>query len=336
MYTDGRWELGWKPFIQPAPPSGQTMRVLVIGGAGFIGSHVVDSLLAAKHTVAVVDDLSSGRSDNVDPSAQLFVCDITDADSTLYAVAEFKPDAIYHFAAQVSVPVSFENPQLDAAVNILGLINVLSAARALCTPPRLIFASSGGAVYGDALELPCTELTKPNPATPYGIAKLAGENYVELFGRTYGGAYVTLRFANVFGPRQGTSKETGVCAVFARQAVANEPLTVWGDGSQTRDYVFVSDIVAASLAALTLGTGEIVNLGSGIETSTRDLARMTLEIAGKPGEVVYGPGRAGDVARACLDSRKAAEVLGWRARVDIESGLAETIRWYREARSLLV
>ena len=309
------------------------MRVLVTGGAGFIGSHVVDTLLAAGNTVAVVDNLSSGRSDNVDPSAQLYIADITDEETIARTVTEFKPDAIYHFAAQVSVPHSFEDPQFDAAVNILGLLNVLTAASTLGSPPRFVFASSGGAVYGDALEIPSSEITKPNPATPYGIAKLAGEDYIALFGRTYGMPYVILRFANVFGPRQGTSKETGVCAIFTRQAVANEPLTVWGDGCQTRDYVFSSDIASAGLAALTLGTREVFNLGSGVETSARELARLTLQIAGNPGQIVFGPARTGDVARSCLDSRKAAKILGWRPRHNIVSGLAETIRWYRQAQS---
>jgi UDP-glucose 4-epimerase len=305
------------------------MRVLVTGGAGFIGSHTVDALIAAGNEVAVLDNLSSGLEANVNPLARLFLADVTDLNAARQVVGDFAPDAIYHFAAQVSVPKSFEDPAEDAEVNILGVINLLSAGRDLAVLPRFVFASSGGAVYGNALELPCTEQTKPNPATPYGIAKLAAEMYVQLTARTYGFPFVVLRFANVYGPRQGSSKETGVCAIFTRQAVSNAPLTVMGDGSQTRDYVYVGDISAAALSALTAGSDDVLNLGSGVETSTAELAKIIIDVAGGSSGVSFLAERPGDVARACLSSDKAGRVLDWSAKHDLASGLAETVRWCR-------
>lgn len=297
------------------------MRALVTGGAGFIGSHVVDLLIANDHTVAVLDDLSSGSQANVNSAAMFMPVDVTVLEDTLEAVNAVQPDVMVHLAAQVSVPHSLQDPAFDANVNVIGTLNLLRAAAGLPKPPRFVFISSGGAVYGDALEFPSTESTPPNPATPYGIAKLAAEHYVRLLSP---GAWVILRFSNVFGPRQGGSKETGVCAVFTRQAAANQPLTIYGDGTQTRDYVFVSDLAQAVCSAATLGSGEVINIASGVETSCNDLASAVLKAAGS-GSVQHLPSRAGDVARSWLSVDKAMEVLGWTPTTTLEQGLVQTL-----------
>ena len=301
------------------------MRIAVTGGAGFIGSHVVDVLLSLGNQVSVFDDLSTGKRGNVNPRAHFVEVDIRDMEATREAVASLNPEALYHYAAQVSAPRSVDSPQEDAAINIVGFINLLEAARSLSVPPRVVFASSGGAVYGNVAKLPCTEQTPPNPATPYGVGKLAGETYLKYYSQQFGIKYVVLRFANVFGPRQGGSKETGVCAVFVGQALAGKPLTVNGDGAQTRDYVYVKDVASASVASLTHGDGEILNIGSGREVSTQTIADTVLRLTGSKSVIQYLPPRPGDVQRACVSSDKAAKLLGWRPAWDLERGLAQTI-----------
>ncbi len=297
------------------------MRILVTGGAGFIGSHVVDRLLASGHTVAVIDDLSTGLQSNLAPKATLLTVDITLKEATCKAVAGYRPDAIFHLAAQVSVPKSFESPTVDADVNILGTLNLLEAVAGLDIPPRFVFISSGGAVYGDALELPSTERTPPNPATPYGVAKLAAEYYVRLLSP---GPSIILRLANVYGPRQGASKETGVCAVFSKQMIAGEALTIYGDGSQTRDYVYVTDVARACELALANGGGEVINVSTGVETSASSLAQSLLQVAGK-GTVDHLAPRTGDVMRSCLSPSHARSVLNWAPEVSLGEGLSETL-----------
>jgi UDP-glucose 4-epimerase len=294
------------------------MRILVTGGAGFIGSHTVDALVSAGHSVAVFDDLTTGRRSNVNHNALLSEIDVTERNETEVAMDAFQPEAIFHFAAQVSVPHSFAAPADDGRINVLGLLNVLHAARNLPTKPRFVFISSGGAVYGDALELPSSEKTTPNPATPYGIAKLACEQYVRLLAPS---SHVVLRFSNVYGPRQGGSKETGVCAVFTQQMREGKPLSVLGDGSQTRDYVYVQDVASACVVALDRGEGEVINIASGVETSTDQLATLFVGIA-KRGEIVHLPERPGDVKRSWLNPAKAAVVLGWEPETTLEAGLA--------------
>ncbi|MHB8635080.1 MAG: GDP-mannose 4,6-dehydratase [Fimbriimonadaceae bacterium] len=297
------------------------MRVLITGGAGFIGSHVVDLLVDHGHTVAVLDNVSTGTLDNLNDRAAFHRLDITNFEETSVAVIGFQPEALIHLAAQVSVPRSFIDPKFDADVNVLGTLNLLGAARALALPPRFIFISSGGAVYGDAGEYPSTEATPPTPATPYGVAKLAGEHYVRVLSC---GPFSILRFSNVYGPRQGTSTETGVCAVFARQVAAHEPLTVLGDGKQTRDYVYVADVARAVESALTLGDGEVLNVSSGVETSSGDLAQRVVTIAGG-GAIQHLPARPGDVARSWLSCEKAGRILKWKPIVQLDEGLAATL-----------
>jgi UDP-glucose 4-epimerase len=268
-----------------------------------------------------LDNLSTGQLQNIHVDASLVKVDLTDFSATNQAITDAKPQAIYHLAAQVSVHASFSSPTHDADVNILGTLNLLQAAAALAEKPRIIFISSGGAVYGDAVELPSSELTKPNPATPYGIAKLAAELYVRLLSPS---DHVILRLSNVYGPRQGSSKETGVCAVFAKQVLAEEPLTIFGDGSQTRDYVFVGDVANACALALANAGGQIINVSTGIETSAKSLADKIVAIAGK-GSVTNLSARDGDVLRSCLTPALAERELGWKPTTDISAGIQETL-----------
>jgi len=306
------------------------MRILITGGAGFIGSNVTDAFLAAGHDVAVVDDLSSGSADNIAPRARVYRVDIRDA--ALDGIfAEERPEVVCHHAAQVSVRRSVEAPQADAEINVLGSLNVFGAARRHGTR-RLVFASTGGAIYGEQTGPPADETHPCRPRSPYAVAKLAVEHYLDYFCDTFGLQAVVLRYANVYGPRQDPHGEAGVVAIFMQRILAGLAPTIYGDGEQVRDFVYVDDVVTANVAALDKampdGAMATFNVGTGRATSVNGLWRVIESIARPSVGAYHEPARSGDVRRSVLDPSRAARELGWRAAVDVENGLARTWAWF--------
>jgi len=312
-----------------------TRKVLVTGGAGFIGSHVVDAYLAAGDDVTVLDDLSTGKREQVPPGARLVQADVrSPAARELLATGDFT--LLNHHAAQMDVRRSVADPVFDAEVNVLGLLNLLEGAR-LGGVQRVVFASSGGTVYGETARLPLVESAPKLPASPYGTAKLASEYYLATFSQLYGLETVALRYSNVYGPRQNPHGEAGVVAIFAHRVLAGQPLTVFGDGGQTRDMVFVQDVVEANLAASQVALpsadgvdGRAFNIGTGIETSVNDLAATLVTIGGRRVEIRHAAERPGELRRNALAVDKAAQGLGWRARVPVGDGLRRTLQSFRE------
>jgi UDP-glucose 4-epimerase len=290
------------------------MKALITGGAGFIGSHLVDALLERGDTVAVVDDLSSGRREQVPDRVPLYVTDIADIAD---AMERERPEVVFHLAAQVDVRKSVADPARDARINVAGTASVLEAAQKAGVR-RVLFASTGGALYGEGAPLPTPEDAPLEPYSPYGASKAAAETYLGLFTRLYGLSTMALRFGNVYGPRQDPHGEAGVVAIFAGAAAEGRPVTVYGDGTQTRDYIYVSDVVAAAIAAASSDATGAVNVGTGVETSVLQLVDA---IGARP---EHAPARTGEVARSCLDVRRAAELLGWQAVVTLEDGLRRT------------
>lgn len=309
-----------------------TNRILVTGGAGFIGSHVADAYLLAGHEVTVVDDLSTGFRENLDPRVRFWQVDIRSAELPR-VVADFRPDVISHHAAQMSVSASAQDPGHDADINILGSLNLLEAA-VRHGVRRVIFASTGGAVYGDLVAVPTDEAAVPQPVSPYGVAKLAVERYLYAYEAMHSLRAVALRYSNVYGPRQSPHGEAGVVAIFSRGILEGRELTVHGDGGQTRDYVYVGDVVRANLLATEMALGQqefpILNVGTGIETSVSDLVRLFREIAGMDVRWRHGPPRPGEQRRSVLDASLAKRVLGWQATTDLRAGLGFTFQWFRE------
>jgi UDP-glucose 4-epimerase len=297
--------------------------VLVTGGAGFIGSHVVDHLVRDGHVVAVVDDLSTGLRENVNARASLHVCDIRSPDLR-GIVREVRPRAIVHLAAQAAVPRSVEDPQFDASVNILGTINLLEAGRAAGTE-RVVYVSTGGAAYGDTPVLPTPEDHPVRAISPYGVSKVTAERYLECWTALAPMTGVSLRLANVYGPRQRAEGEAGVVAIFAQRLLSGKRCTIHGDGKQTRDYVYVDDVAEAALAALACDVTGVVNVATGRETSVNDLHGLLCAALGMAREPEYAPARPGDVRRSVLDNARARAVLRWAPRTSLERGLTATL-----------
>jgi UDP-glucose 4-epimerase len=286
---------------------------VVTGGAGFIGSHVVDALLARGDDVVVVDDMSTGRREHVDGAARLLQHDIREP-------FEADTDVVFHLAAQADVGTSMERPAFDAQANVVGTVHALEAARE--AGAHLVFASTGGAIYGD-VERPAREDDERRPVSPYGIAKLAAEAYVTGWNRIHGSGHIVLRFANVYGPRQSPTLEGGVIAIFLERLGNGEETQIFGDGRQTRDFVHVADVVEAILAAGERRTG-IFNVGTGIETTVTELHALCAEAAGSEQEPRYLPARGGDARRSVLDVSRAAAELGWRPEIPLEEGIRRT------------
>jgi UDP-glucose 4-epimerase len=303
--------------------------VLVTGGAGFIGSHVVDGLIAAGHQVWIVDNQSTGSRRNVNPAATFYEADIRSPELVEIFDAA-RPEIVDHHAAHAEVRESVDDPVYDADVNVLGSINLFQ--QCVRTGVRkVIFISSGGAVYGEPQALPCAEDHPIRPLSPYGASKAAVELYLFLYKQTYGLDYTVLRYANVYGPRQDMLAEEGrVMAIFSQLMLAGRQPTINGDGEQQRDFLHVADAVAANLLALERGSGQAYNLGVGRPTSVNQIFGLLKGLTGFAGEAAYGPAKPGEVYRIYLDSSKAGRELGWEPRVGLEEGLRDTVRYFRE------
>lgn len=306
-------------------------KILVTGGAGFIGSHVVDAYLAQGHEVVVLDNLSSGKRENIHPDAEFFELDVRDPGAAAL-IRERRFDVLNLHAAQMDVRVSVEDPLLDAEINVQGLLNLLQAARD-AEVRRVVFISSGGVVYGEPELRPTPESAPKQPESPYGVSKLTGEHYLYYYHRIHQLEYAALRYSNVYGPRQDPHGEAGVVAIFSNRLLDRRNLTIFGDGEQTRDYVSVHDVVEANLL-LTDSPFEranglddhAFNVGTGIETSVNRLAAILMESSGEPVEIEYAEARPGELRHSSLDTRK-LQALGWSARTPIEEGLAQTFDW---------
>jgi UDP-glucose 4-epimerase len=303
------------------------VKVLVTGGAGFIGSHVVDAYLAEGYEVAIVDDLSTGRRSNLNPAATFYQLDIRDPKLSEVFERE-RPDYVNHHAAQMDVRRSVADPIFDASVNVLGSINLIECARN-ARVKRFIYISTGGAVYGEPEYLPCDEAHPINPICQYGASKHTVEHYLYMYRENYGLEYVVLRYPNVFGPRQDPRGEAGVVAIFTGQMLAGEPVVINGDGEQVRDFVFVGDCARGNLLATTTEQANtIYNLGWGRGTSVNDIFWGLKAITGYEREPVYGPAKVGETRRIYLDASKANEKLGWAPAVSLEEGLSQTVAYF--------
>jgi UDP-glucose 4-epimerase len=307
------------------------VRIVVTGGAGFIASHIVDAYVERGHEVFVFDDLSMGQQPNVNPKATLRQVDIADAEAAKL-IERIKPDVLSHHAAQMDVRHSVADPLFDARVNILGFVNMLEACKNSGVK-KVIFASSGGAVYGEQDTFPASEEHPTRPASPYGVSKRTGELYLSYYQQAFGLPYIALRYANVYGPRQSNKGEAGVVAIFISLLLTGKNPTINGDGKQTRDYVYVGDVVNANLAALESPYVGEINIGTGRETDVLTIFELLRQGAGRKLEARHGPPKVGEQRRSCLAAKRAAEVLGWRAEVGLREGLERTVAYYRETLS---
>jgi len=292
------------------------VRVLVTGGAGFIGSHVVDRLLADGHAVDVIDNLATGRRERVPGAVRLHVCDLRDARLDA-VVAAAQPGTVVHVAAQAAVSRSVADPRFDASVNVLGTIALLEVCRRAGVR-RVVYTSTGGAAYGDTDVLPTPEDHPLRPASPYGVSKTTAERYLECWAGLTGGRALTLRLANVYGPRQDPAGEAGVIAIFSSRLLAGDPCLVNGDGEQTRDYVYASDVAG------------VANIGTGAETTVSELYRRLARLTGVSRAAEHGPARPGEQRRSVLDAARAKALLGWTATVSLDEGLMKTVTWFQE------
>jgi UDP-glucose 4-epimerase len=303
------------------------MKIIVTGGAGFIGSTVVDLYVAKGHEVIVVDNLVTGKRPNLNPKARFVEQDIRDP-KTAELIRRERPDVVNHHAAQMDVRKSVADPIFDAETNVLGTIALLMAARDAGTK-KFLFVSSGGAVYGEQETFPAPETHPTWPVSPYGVSKRSGELYAHFFMSEYGLKFVAFRYANVYGPRQDPHGEAGVVAIFSSRLLANEPITINGDGKQTRDYVFVGDVARMSLRALDVDATGPVNIGTGVETDVNELAALLKQAARSTSDVRHGAAKPGEQRRSVVDIRRAAEVFGWRPEVSLPDGLARTVEFFR-------
>ncbi len=302
------------------------MKIVVTGGAGFIGSHIVDSYIQQGHQVFVIDDLSTGNRRNLNPRAIFHPMDILDSGLS-DLMKTISPDVVCHHAAQMEVRRSVADPSFDAQVNILGLIRLLEACKN-AKIKKVIYASSGGAVYGDQNSLPTPEEAPTRPQSPYGVSKLTGELYLAYYLDAFGIPYAALRYANVYGPRQSSAGEAGVVAIFIRQLMEGRSPVINGDGKQTRDYVYVEDVVAANLLALESSFSGAVNIGTGQETDVCTLFGLLQERTGSQTPAIHGPAKIGEQKRSCLNISRAWEILRWKPSFSLSEGLAKTVEAY--------
>lgn len=300
------------------------------GAAGFIGSHLCDRLIADGYSVTAIDDLSSGRRENLSEDVDLRVMDIRDP-AVRAVVADIRPDVVFHLAAQISVSISAREPQLDADVNIGGALNLLEGIKAFGAEGiRVVYVTSGGTAYGEPEIIPADENTPVRPLSPYGASKLAVETYLPVYERMCGMSYAIIRLANIYGPRQDPHGEAGVVAIFSKAILAGRPLTIFGDGNDARDYVYVSDVVEAIVLAANGNRPGPFNVGTGICTSTNRIFEVIAENCEHDSPSVHGEPRPGDIDRIALDSQRAKRELGWAAKVSLEAGLKETVDWFKQ------
>ncbi len=303
------------------------MKTLVTGGAGFIGSHLVDRLIQEGHSVAVVDNLATGKKKNLNPEAKFYKMDIRSGGLARVFKKE-KPEAIFHLAAQIDVRRSVADPSFDAESNIVGMLNLLELA-VQNGVRRVIFASSGGAIYGEQEQFPAPESHPTRPLSPYGVSKLTGEHYLYYYRKICGLEYTALRYANVYGPRQDPLGEAGVVAIFTQKMLRGEQPIINGNGMQTRDFVFVEDVVEANMAAVRGRESDSFNVGTGVETSVNDLFRMLTKITGAPVKEMHGQEKKGEQLRSSLDYRKIYGTLDWGPRMSFQEGLTKTVDYFR-------
>lgn len=305
------------------------MRILITGGAGFIGSHVAEQCLEAGHEIAILDDLSTGKRSNIPEGTRFYKSDIRDPDLRMI-FDDFKPEVISHHAAQMSVRVSIQEPRRDASINMEGAVNLLEAAHAAGVR-KMIYASTGGALYGEPRYLPCDEEHPVVPLSHYGISKHTVEHYLELYAQLYDLDYTVLRYPNVYGPRQDPEGEAGVVAIFAGQMLRGNPITIYGDGLQERDFVYVGDVARSNVLALDRGSRAVVNLGSNAGTSVLEIFTALAGIIGYDLEPAYAPARLGEVYRIFLTGDRASAELGWSPKVALDEGMKRTVEWTRAA-----
>ena len=305
------------------------MKILVTGGAGFIGSHVVDRYIALGHDVVVLDNLSTGRKDNLNSKATFHNVDITDSDAVASVFEKERPDIVNHHAAQMDVRRSVADPVYDANINVIGLLNVLEASRTFGVK-KFMFISSGGVLYGDDATLPVSENASLVPESPYGVTKLIGEKYLHYYNKVHSMSFVVLRYGNVYGPRQDPHGEAGVVSIFVGLLLNGKKPTIFGDGKQLRDYVFVADVVEANVLALEKGEGEAFNIGTGEGVSVNTLFDELRSISGFSGDAVHAEARKGELLKNYLNASKAEKVLDWRSQTSLRDGLQKTFDWFKE------
>jgi UDP-glucose 4-epimerase len=303
------------------------MKILVTGGAGFIASHVVDRCIESGHQVVVVDDLSTGRAENLNPKAKFYEADIRSAEIERIFETE-RPDCVDHHAAQMDVRRAVREPEFDASVNVIGGLNVLEQGRR-AGARKFVFASTGGAVYGEPTEFPVKESHSIAPLSPYGLTKFVFEQYLALYRRLYGISYTVLRYPNVYGPRQRPDGEAGVVSIFTSKLLRGEPATIFGDGGKTRDYVHVADIARANEKVLDLDHGEVFNIGWGREVSDREIFDTVRRAVGVDAEPRFDAVRPGEISRISLDGSKIRNALGFEPEIPLDAGVEDVVRWHR-------
>lgn len=304
------------------------MNILITGGAGFIGSNIADVMIEKKHNVVIIDDLSTGKKQNINKKAKFYNLSVTDAKKTEKVFNKEKIDVVIHHAAQLDVRKSVADPSFDAEVNIKGTINILEASRKN-NVKKIIFASSGGTIYGECPKKAPNEKAFANPLSPYGVAKLSVDHYIKCYNAIYGLKYTILRYANVYGPRQDPYGEAGVVAIFIGRMLKNEGIFIFGDGKQLRDYVYVKDVVNANLKALTKADNEIINIGTHKTLSVNQLVKELSAITKYKQKPVYKEKRSGELFKSFLDNTKAEKVLNWQPETDIKKGLQETVNFFK-------
>jgi UDP-glucose 4-epimerase len=311
------------------------VKILVTGAAGFIASHVADAYVSAGHEVVIIDDLSRGFRKNINPNCRFYQCDIRDRETVEKIFLSEKPAIVNHHAAQMDVRRGVREPLFDAQVNILGSINLIEAAVANGAK-RFIYAATAGAGYGEPKQMPVPEDCPMNPITPYGISKHTVEHYLFTFQFLYGLDYVVLRYGNVYGPRQSSQGEAGVFAIFSEQMLGAVQPVIYGDGKKIRDYVYISDVVAANVAALQRGSNEIFNISGGVETPDLEIFECVRGLLGKQVEPRYVPRRPGEIDKICLDISKAARLLGWTPQVSLTEGARRTVAYFQSAAAVVI
>ena len=304
------------------------MKILITGGAGFIGSHVADAYILRGHEVIIIDDLSSGVKENINPRAQFFEGSVTDEKFIESVISSQKPEVLNHHAAHINVGKSVDDPKFDAAINILGTINLMQFLVKYKSLKKVIFASTGGAMYGNK-QTPFNEEMMPAPLSPYGVSKRSAELYLGFYHIQYGIPFVALRYANVYGPRQNPNGEAGVVSIFSKRILERKQPVINGDGLQTRDYVFVEDVADANVLALETSEAGVFNIGTSIEVNVNSIFELVSNNFGTDWKQVHGPSRPGEQTTSSLSFKKAKQILNWQPKIKLEDGIKKTVEWFK-------